>query len=166
MTCQDSFHEVAFNISFWTRNISSARILFWRGVCLWTWISNIICDANDGYICYYKNISLIFLLFFFTDPTSVDDLSFNNYCSCYGLRNGYFYPYPFHYASIYLPMSSLSTVQKEINSKQRKDERSDGLSFKKGLKQTEKQSVINKQAVKQRKEGHKIEFFNYSFLFF
>ena len=32
MTCQDSFHEVAFNISFWTRNISSARILFWRGV--------------------------------------------------------------------------------------------------------------------------------------
>ena len=34
MTCQDSFHEVAFNISFWTRNISSARILFWRGVCL------------------------------------------------------------------------------------------------------------------------------------
>ena len=33
MTCQDSFHEVAFNISFWTRNISSARILFWRGVC-------------------------------------------------------------------------------------------------------------------------------------
>ena len=34
MTCQDSFHEVAFNISFWTRNISSARILFWRGVIL------------------------------------------------------------------------------------------------------------------------------------
>ena len=34
MTCQDSFHEVAFNISFWTRNISSARILFWRGVHL------------------------------------------------------------------------------------------------------------------------------------
>ena len=34
MTCQDSFHEVAFNISFWTRNISSARILFWRGVCI------------------------------------------------------------------------------------------------------------------------------------
>ena len=34
MTCQDSFHEVAFNISFWTRNISSARILFWRGVLL------------------------------------------------------------------------------------------------------------------------------------
>ena len=33
MTYQDSFHEVAFNISFWTRNISSARILFWRGVC-------------------------------------------------------------------------------------------------------------------------------------
>ena len=32
MTFQDSFHEVAFNISFWTRNISSARILFWRGV--------------------------------------------------------------------------------------------------------------------------------------
>ena len=32
MTCQDSFHEVAFNISFWTRNMSSARILFWRGV--------------------------------------------------------------------------------------------------------------------------------------
>ena len=28
MTCQDSFHEVAFKISFWTRNISSARILF------------------------------------------------------------------------------------------------------------------------------------------
>ena len=34
MTCQDSFHEVAFNISFWTRNISGARILFWRGVSL------------------------------------------------------------------------------------------------------------------------------------
>ena len=32
MTCQDSFHEVAFNISFWTRNISRARILFWWGV--------------------------------------------------------------------------------------------------------------------------------------
>ena len=32
MTSKDSFHEVAFNISFWTRNISSARILFWRGV--------------------------------------------------------------------------------------------------------------------------------------
>ena len=32
MTSKDSFYEVAFNISFWTRNISSARILFWRGV--------------------------------------------------------------------------------------------------------------------------------------
>ena len=32
MTSKDSFHEVAFNIRFWTRNISSARILFWRGV--------------------------------------------------------------------------------------------------------------------------------------
>ena len=38
MTCQDSFHEVAFNISFWTRNISSARILFWRGVCFNTFL--------------------------------------------------------------------------------------------------------------------------------
>ena len=37
MTCQDSFHEVAFNISFWTRNISSARILFWRGVRALLW---------------------------------------------------------------------------------------------------------------------------------
>ena len=34
MTSKDSFHEVAFNISFWTRNISSARILFWRGVAI------------------------------------------------------------------------------------------------------------------------------------
>ena len=41
MTCQDSFHEVAFNISFWTRNISSARILFWRGVYI-----EILADSN------------------------------------------------------------------------------------------------------------------------
>ena len=42
MTCQDSFHEVAFNISFWTRNISSARILFWRGV------SRMVLDARKA----------------------------------------------------------------------------------------------------------------------
>ena len=43
MTCQDSFHEVAFNISFWTRNISSARILFWRGVCACIYVCVCVC---------------------------------------------------------------------------------------------------------------------------
>ena len=52
MTCQDSFHEVAFNISFWTRNISSARILFWRGVC------DLNIDVNHN--VYSKNCSLLY----------------------------------------------------------------------------------------------------------
>ena len=61
MTCQDSFHEVAFNISFWTRNISSARILFWQGVekvrvtinltFLWhTWQSSKCQDRGNQYL--------------------------------------------------------------------------------------------------------------------
>ena len=41
MTSKDSFHEVAFNISFWTRNISSARILFWRGVYVILMVKNV-----------------------------------------------------------------------------------------------------------------------------
>ena len=54
MTCQDSFHEVAFNISFWTRNISSARILFWRGVSSWYMYKILFLIMSYSFACICK----------------------------------------------------------------------------------------------------------------
>ena len=63
MTCQDSFHEVAFNISFWTRNISSARILFWRGVI--KIMKKKIDNENIFTYAYLKKLLNIIAVFFF-----------------------------------------------------------------------------------------------------
>ena len=81
MTCQDSFHEVAFNISFWTRNISSARILFWRGVCyavgrIYSDFSGLQYKSN----CWQKGICnkfSIFLLLYWNLSVSINILDKN-----------------------------------------------------------------------------------------